>query len=151
MKTSLWPTRNLAGRKRRLVTALASAAIAMAAWSAPAALSAPAAHASPSPAAQQLVFYDNLGTAYSIKVFGYNQNGFYQNGVCFNTPGHTTVTWNWWWLSVNGNNPQVFVYHNSGCPQGTAFEQLFITPDGATPYRCLIDNSPYSDWSCPNP
>jgi hypothetical protein len=150
MKQSLRPIRNLVGRKRRLATALASAAIALVAWAVPATVTAPAAHASSS-AAQQLVFYDNLGSAYSIKVFGYNQNGYYQNGVCFNTPGHTTVTWNWWWQSYNGNNPQIFVYPDYGCPSGQAFEQLYITPDGVTPYRCLIDNYPYSDWSCPNP
>lgn len=105
--------------------------------------------------AQQLVYYDDQcgnNCTYSIKIFGYNQDHFYQNGVCFNTPNHTTVTWNWWWAPWNGTVPQVYTYHNSGCPAGQAFLHLNFIPDGRTPYRCLSDLPPnYPDWSCPNP
>jgi hypothetical protein len=106
--------------------------------------------------AQQLVYYDDQcgnNCTYSIKVFGYNQNHYYNpNGNCFATPLHTTVTSNWWWVKWNGITPQVFLYHNYGCPSRQAFLQLNFTPDGTTPYRCLSDRPPYyPDWSCPHP
>ena len=94
----------------------------------------------------QLVFYDNRGDVNSIYISGPNQNGI-QTGVCWATPGHTTTTYNWWWA----NRTYVTTFNSSNCTGGHPTPTLWISPDGGTQYRCLIDTSPYSDWDCPNP
>jgi hypothetical protein len=106
-----------------------------------------AAHADPI-GAQQLRFFDGRGDIYSVKVFGYNQNGNWINGQCFDTPNPDNPIDNWWWLA--GYQADVYTYRQYGCPAGTAVQQLYITvPANPTTYwRCLEDTAPYSDWSC---
>ncbi|MGA5069065.1 hypothetical protein ACPB9E_35740 [Streptomyces exfoliatus] len=50
---------------------------------------------------QQLVFHDGLGSVYSIKVWGSNQNGQYVEH-CFNTPATDTYLAGWWWKGYVG-------------------------------------------------
>jgi hypothetical protein len=128
------------------IIAAGTAAPAASASTGPARGSAAAVRPLANSSAQQLVFYDDLGTIYSIRVEGYNQNGVYTNR-CFEAPGHTTVTWNWWWTARS----YVYTYSQGGCPAGTATQELYFDPDGATQYRCLSDKAPYPDWSCPHP
>jgi hypothetical protein len=94
-------------------------------------------------ATQQLVFYDNIGTVYSIYVVGPNQNGT-MVGTCVSTPGPKTVKAGWWWAT----RTYVYTYYTGNCTGSHATGQLWIDPDGRTPYRCLIDTPPYTDWSC---
>jgi hypothetical protein len=93
--------------------------------------------------AQQLVFFDNVGTVNSILVNGPNQDGVTVK-ACVQTPGHTTVKANWWWAA----RTTVLTYAATNCTGYHPTVTLWIDPDGATPYRCLADTPPYSDWSC---
>jgi hypothetical protein len=99
--------------------------------------------------AQQLVFIDNLATpgrysgVNSIYVRGPNQAGTVV-AVCFNTPGHSTLVPGWWGRA----RTYVWTYSLGNCTGSHPSIPLFIDPDGTTPYRCLIDNAPYTDWSC---
>lgn len=59
---------------------------------------------------QQLVFVDKYSNAWSIYVYGYNQNGAWTQG-CFNTPEKETVLSGYWWKG----SVSYQAYYNSNC------------------------------------
>jgi hypothetical protein len=97
---------------------------------------------------QQLAFFDDTAGAlvHSIFVQGPNQNGI-ASTVCVTTPTHTTIQSNWWWSARS----YVYTYYSNNCTGQQVTPRLWIDIDGHTPYRCLSDVPPYSDWSCTSP
>jgi hypothetical protein len=97
---------------------------------------------------QQLALFDDTAGAlvHSIFVQGPNQNGI-ASTVCVATPTHTTIQSNWWWSARS----YVYTYYSSNCTGLQVTPRLWIDIDGHTPYRCLSDVPPYSDWSCASP
>ena len=97
---------------------------------------------------QQLTFFDDTAgpLVHSIFVQGPNQNGIAAT-VCVATPTHTTIPSNWWWSARS----YVYTYYSNNCTGQQVTPRLWIDIDGHTPYRCLSDVPPYSDWSCAAP
>jgi hypothetical protein len=94
---------------------------------------------------QQLAFFDDTAgpLVHSIFVQGPNQNGI-ATTMCVATPAHTTIPSNWWWSARS----YVYTYYSNNCTGQQVTPRLWIDIDGHTPYRCLSDVPPYSDWSC---
>jgi hypothetical protein len=42
----------------------------------------------------------------------------------------------------------VYPYYSGNCTGSRPNLTLWFDSDGTTPYRCLIDTPPYTDWSC---
>ncbi|MEV4427450.1 hypothetical protein AB0K23_19085 [Streptomyces sp. NPDC049602] len=77
---------------------------------------------------QQLRFYDTVGSTYSIRVAGWNQDGVYTT-ACFSTPVKDNYIGGWWW---KGDLHWVG-YHSEGCVGDvTVSERLdYVEPNQA--------------------
>ncbi|MFC0597805.1 hypothetical protein [Streptomyces palmae] len=81
----------------------------------------------------QIRFYDNDGTVYSVWVSGYNQNGQWVSN-CFGTPHSTTNLDGWWWSGY----VHIDAYHNSSCSGSwpdAGSNNVWINPDLPTDYH----------------
>ncbi|KUJ66914.1 hypothetical protein ACZ90_31215 [Streptomyces albus subsp. albus] len=84
---------------------------------------------------QQIRFYDNDGTAYSIFVYGKDQSGHWV-GQCFDTPHSTTYINGWWWKETVSFS----VYRTAGCPldNESARGNVWVPPSQAGDYKDVV-------------
>ncbi|MFF7756067.1 hypothetical protein ACFZCP_44365 [Streptomyces sp. NPDC007971] len=59
---------------------------------------------------QEFLFHDRIGSVYSIRLTGVNQNGDYVSG-CFQTPNTDNYISNWWWKG----QVRVETWYTSNC------------------------------------
>ncbi|KUJ65773.1 hypothetical protein ACZ90_43520 [Streptomyces albus subsp. albus] len=78
---------------------------------------------------QQIRFYDNVGTVYSIMLIGQDQNGDPATG-CFQTPHSRTDINGWWWKGFL----TVRAYSDSGCSERLAEGEVNVPKEQSSDY-----------------